>query len=324
MKLAIIGSGLIVNQLLGAVDQTFPFSLEVIWGREHSKEKLEHLAETYGIKRISYDYDEILDSDVEVVYIALLNPFHYEYTKKALEAGKHVILEKPFAMNLAETQELINLAKEKGCMLLEAINNQYLPNFDRIKALLPKAGDVKLVCFNYSQYSTRYDRFKKGEILPVFDWKYGGGALMDLNVYNIHLAVGLFGRPETIDYFPNMEQGVDTSGVLVMQYRTFQCVCIAAKDCGAPMMNMIQGDRGSICIPTAPNTLELVEFQDNKGQKECYRENRFEHRLMHEFYAFADILEQENYAFCYDMLEQSRIVGEILDQARSVTLQTEK
>ena len=320
MKLALIGSGLIVHQLLEAIDQDFPFELEVIWGRQHSKEKLENLAETYGIRRVSYDYDEILQSDIDVVYIALLNPFHYAYTKKALEAGKHVILEKPFAMNLKETDELIALAKEKRRILLEAINNQYLPNFYKVKELLPRVGDVKLVSFNYSQYSTRYDRFKRGEILPVFDPEYGGGALMDLNVYNIHLAVGLFGKPKHVHYFPNMEQRVDTSGVLVMHYAGFQCVCIAAKDCGAPMTNMIQGDLGSIAIPAAPNTMEVVEFRNNGGQIEHYQENVFDHRLMHEFYAFAEILEREDYGRCYEKLEQSRIVSEILDYGRSVTL----
>ena len=320
MKLALIGSGLIVHQLLGAIEQDFPFELEVIWGRQHSRDKLEDLSKTYGIKRVSYDYDEILKSDIDVVYIALLNPFHYAYTKKALEAGKHVILEKPFAMSLKETEELIALAKQNKRLLLEAINNQYLPNFLKVKELLPRVGDVKLVCFNYSQYSTRYDRFKRGEILPVFDPEYGGGALMDLNVYNIHLAVGLFGKPSQVHYFPNMEQRVDTSGVLVMQYEGFQCVCIAAKDCGAPMMNMIQGDLGSIAIPTAPNTMEVVEFRDNAGRIEQYRENVYEHRLLHEFYAFAEMIEREEYELCYETLEQSRIVSEILDYGRSVTL----
>lgn len=72
-------------------------------------------------------------------------------------------------------------------------------------------GDVKIVQLNYSQYSSRYEAFKQGQIAPVFDPKKAGGALMDLNVYNIHFVAGLFGEPKAVHYYPNMKKGVDTS-----------------------------------------------------------------------------------------------------------------
>lgn len=74
---------------------------------------------------------------------------------------------------------------------MEAITNQYLANFTAIKEALSDIGDVKIVNINYSQYSSRYDAFKRGEIAPAFNPEMGGGALRDLNVYNIHLLVGL-------------------------------------------------------------------------------------------------------------------------------------
>ena len=82
--------------------------------------------------------------------------------------------------------------------LWEAIINQYVPNFYKIKELLPKLGKIKIVECNFSQYSSRYNAFKEGNILPAFDYTKSGGALMDLNIYNIHFVVGLFGKPMNI------------------------------------------------------------------------------------------------------------------------------
>ena len=71
---------------------------------------------------------------------------------------------------------------------------------------------------------------KKGIIAPVFDKNQGGGVLGDLNIYNIHFVVGLFGAPKNSEYYPNIVREVDTSGILILEYDEFKVVCIAAKD----------------------------------------------------------------------------------------------
>ena len=78
--------------------------------------------------------------------------------------------------NLEEFEELIKLAQEKELLLIEAIINQYLENFKVIKDSLSEIGDIKIVIINYSQYSSRYDAFKQGEIAPAFNPEMGGGA----------------------------------------------------------------------------------------------------------------------------------------------------
>ena len=90
-------------------------------------------------------------------------------------AGKHVICEKPFTLHLEELEELAKLAQEKS-FLMEAITNQYLANFTAIKEALSDIGDVKIVNINYSQYSSRYDAFKRGEIAPAFNLEMGWGS----------------------------------------------------------------------------------------------------------------------------------------------------
>ncbi len=96
---------------------------------------------------------------------------------------------------------------------MEAITNQYLKNFQGIKEAVKKIGTLKIIECNYSQYSSRYDAFKEGTILPAFNPKMGGGALMDINIYNIHLVVGLLGKPERVQYYANIERDIDTSGI---------------------------------------------------------------------------------------------------------------
>lgn len=253
MKLALLGTGMIVTEVLPVLTTIEGIELEAILSTPRSLDKAEALAKQYGLSQATSDYEAILSNpEVDTIYVGTPNHTHYDYAKKALLAGKHVICEKPFTLHLEEFEELAKLAQEKELLLMEAITNQYLANFTAIKEALSDIGDVKIVNINYSQYSSRYDAFKRGEIAPAFNPEMGGGALRDLNVYNIHLLVGLFGKPNRVEYLPNVERGVDTSGILVLDYGNFKAVAIGAKDCSAEIRSTIQGDKGAITILVQP------------------------------------------------------------------------
>lgn len=316
MKLGIVGAGMIVETLLPAIPDIKDIELFGIFGRKNSEDKLNNLKNKYGIKNVFYDYDELLNSDADTIYVALPNNLHFEYAKKALEANKNVIVEKPITSTYKEALILSNLAKEKQLFMFEAITNQYFPNYKKIKELLPSLGNVKIVQCNYSQYSSRYDKFKEGIVLPAFDPNFSGGALMDLNVYNIHFVVGLFGKPKNVEYYPNVEKGIDTSGILIIDYDSFKCICIGAKDCKAPIANNIQGDKGCIYLDTPTNVCERFEVLMNDGTNTSVNENNFEHRMVNEFVEFADMINNNNLEKCYEMLDHSMIVSEILTTAR--------
>lgn len=316
MKLAILGTGKIVEEVLPVLKEINGIELSAILSTSRSIEKAEKLAELYAISQASSNYDSILaNPDVDTVYVALPNHLHYEYAKKALLAGKHVICEKPFTLTLAEFEDLAKIAEQKNRILLEAITNQYLGNFAAIKGNLAKLGDIKIVECNYSQYSSRYDAFKRGEIAPVFDPEKGGGALRDLNIYNIHLVIGLFGKPEKVQYLANMERGVDTSGILIMDYDHFKAACIGAKDCAAEIKSTIQGNKGSIAIIGATNTLPELALSLNNQSMTMINENTLNHRMHDEFVAFQAIIEQEDMTATKLALEHSRAVMEVLDAA---------
>jgi predicted dehydrogenase len=318
MNVAILGAGTIVPDFLEAASKIPEFRIYAIYGRERSLEKLKRFQETYGIAKIYHDYGELLsDEQVDVVYVALPNNLHYEFAKKAVAHKKHVIVEKPFACSYEQASDLAKCAEENHVMVFEAISNQYLPNYKKTQELLGQVGTVKIVQMNFSQYSRRYDKFKEGIILPVFDPKQAGGALMDLNVYNIHFVTGLFGEPESVHYSANIERDIDTSGILLMEYRGFQCVCVAAKDCRAQSGLTIQGEKGYIHSDDTSNSYGAFSCSLEDGTAQEFSLNGGMPRLYYELKTFAEMVDGADFEQCARHLRHTLAVQKILDEARA-------
>lgn len=315
MKLGILGAGKIVADFLSMVHDIPAIKLAALLSSERSLKKNEDLATEHGISKVYTDIEELLSADVDTIYVALPNHLHYAFTKKALEAGKHVICEKPFTLNLAQLEELEAIALDKNLVLIEAITNQYFENYKGIREDLAKLGELKIVEANYSQYSSRYDAFKEGEVLPAFDPKKAGGALMDINIYNIHLLVGLFGLPETTHYYANIERDIDTSGMLVLDFGDFKAVCIGSKDTDAPIKSTIQGRNGSIIINGPTNSLETYDLA-LRNEKIVNNDLRIHnHRMYQEFVEFEDIIRTHDMERVQASLKHSKDVMAVIDQA---------
>ena len=265
MKLGILGTGMIVREFLPwLAGPDCPFTVQALCSTQRSAPVADEMCEQYGIPQRTTNYFELLQW-VDVIYLAVPNLQHYRYAKVALEAGKHVIVEKPMACTAAQTEELAALARRKKVFLFEAMTTQYLENYNKIRELLPRIGRVKLVQCNFSQYSSRYDAFCAGDVQPAFDPACAGGALMDLGVYNVSYIVGLFGEPNQAKYTANMERGIDTSGILILEYPNFVCQCTAAKDSSAHNSAQIIGTEGSILIePGSNNCQKLVVTRKGK------------------------------------------------------------
>ena len=315
MKLGILGTGKIVQEFLPWLVEHTPFTVQAVCSTLRSAAKAEELCAQYGIPQHTTNYLELLQW-VDVVYIAVPNLQHARYARVALEAGKHVIVEKPMAVTAAETEELAALARRKKLFLFEAVTTQYLENYAKIRELLPRVGTVKLVQCNYSQYSSRYDAFCAGEVLPAFDPACAGGALMDLGVYNVSYIVGLFGEPNRATYAANIERNIDTSGVLTMDYSGFKAVSLAAKDCAAPARCIIQGTKGYILQKTPANCCGGVTFHPNQGKEEHYNLNGGRPRQAAEFEAFYRAMQGGDQELCARMLDTSIAVSRVLTVAR--------
>ena len=315
MKLAVLGTGKIVQEFLPMIQQVTDVELVALLSTPRSLDKAKEMQAQYQVQEVYTDYETLLgNATIDTVYVALPNHLHYQYTKAALLQGKNVICEKPFTLNSQQLQELIQIATEKRLILLEAITNQYLNNFLQIKKDLAQLGKIKIVECNYSQYSSRYDAFKEGKILPAFDPQKGGGALMDINIYNIHFIVGLFGKPEKVQYLANIERDIDTSGILVVDYGAFKAVCIGAKDSTAQIRSVIQGTDGSIEVLGATNEMPRYERR-SKTEIEAVNVNLDKHRMYQEFEKFTEVIDQKDLAFALEQLNHSLTVMQVVDQA---------
>ena len=316
MRLGIAGTGKIVQEALPVLCQIKPERM-ILMGREGSKERTGELTEKYKLDGYVLDFDALLAADIDTVYVALPNALHCEFAERALLAGKHVIVEKPAAVTKKELEELYKIAAAQKKILVEAMTLHFLPAWISLKEKLAEIGEIKLADFQFCQYSSRYDAFRSGETPPVFDPALAGGALMDLNVYNIHAAVSLFGAPAAVCYHPNMERGIDTSGVLTMDYGTFRVVSLAAKDCQGPNISNILGTKGCICIPAETNKVDRYELRTTAGEGYRYDFSDKYHRMFREFLAFSRMIDQNDPSQADELAKISLDVMGVIDQARA-------
>ncbi|MBQ6493587.1 MAG: Gfo/Idh/MocA family oxidoreductase [Erysipelotrichaceae bacterium] len=317
INVGIIGSGFIVPIFIEATQTVKGYRYVGI--ASPVEEQLKNLKEKYGISYYSLNNDDVLsDPKIDVIYVAVPNGLHYEIAKKALENNKHVIVEKPFMPSYAQAKELIDLAKKKKRIIFDAVTLIHMPNYEKIRALLPELGDIKMIDINFSQYSSRYDKFKKGIVLPAFDYKQAGGALMDLGIYNINFITGLFGTPKKVEYFPNMHQKIDTSGVLVMDYGSFKATSVAAKDCRAPLSVCIQGDLGYIKSDEASSVIMHVRHVKNDGTVKEYKLNKhMDSPHYHEYTVFKQIFNKKDLKQAQKLNSFTLKTMKVLDEALS-------
>ncbi len=332
MKLGIFGTGAIMPVALTAMQAVPAIAKKAIFARPHSLERAKTLATQYNIENVYTDAQQMLqEADIDTVYIALTNAVHYAYAKMALLMGKHVIAEKPFCPHFTEAEALAKLARERQLILLEAMPLWHSPVYEEICRLLPKLGSIRLVQCNYSQYSSRYDRYLARDVLPAFDPAQYGGALYDLNVYNIAFVTGLFGSPEAVRYMCHKGwNGVDTSGVLLLRYPGFAAVLSAAKDSESPSFLMVQGENGWLQVPGKPIFMEKVQWAftkdvshdqfslgkgDNKPSVQIYQAPQEQNRMTAEFREYARIIDSGDRAAAEKFLTMTLTASKVLDEA---------
>ena len=314
MNLCAIGTGAITKSMLAEFNRSDVLHVTAIYSRKEETGRA--MAQEFGIEKVYTDMTEMLaDPTIEMVYVASPNSIHYSQTKAALLAGKHVICEKPFAPTVAEVDELVALAEEKHLMLFEAITTAHHPHYTFIKENLPQLGKLKIVTATFCQFSSRYPALLAGKPSPVLNHAFAGGALMDINLYNIHFVVGLFGAPKTVRYFPNRhESGVDTSGILVLEYEDFLCQCIAAKDCAAQNGVQIIGEDGHMVITPSASNCQTVEL--NLRGKDAVKVHHPENPWYHEVQDLGRLAAAGDYGYCREALKTTRNVVEELEKAR--------
>ncbi len=314
MKLGVVGTGSIVAWFMKSARLVEDLEFTAVYSRR--QETGDVFAKENQLEKVYTDYTKMLeDETLDAIYIASPNSLHYEHAKLALEYNKHVILEKPFTGNVEKAEEIIRLARDKSLILMEAISNVHLPHMEYVKKRIPELGDLKIVQANFSQYSSRYNALREGKVMNVFDPKMSGGALADINIYNLHFAVYLFGAPKSVIYKANTyKNGVDTSGVLSLDYGDFQAVLIGAKDSFSYNLAQIQGENGYILMPSSTSTLESVVFETHETRKEVDEQDKPTHYYQVE--AFKALVDHKDYDKRDALLDHSLEVVKVAVEAR--------
>lgn len=200
-RIGIVGSGRIAKRFVP--ESKFVNSVNVIAVYDPDKYKAKEFSNSFGIKAFSNKFEDFLDY-VDAVYVASPHLTHYEYTRKALHAGKHVLCEIPFMLSAQDARELYNYAETNNLVLLEASKTAFCPSFNHIVTLV-KSG----VIGNIVDVKTSLSKIVSPPTREL-DENQAGGAMNEHAPLNMMAIVRLLGKEyDNVDFYSKIENGVD-------------------------------------------------------------------------------------------------------------------
>lgn len=245
LKLAIVGTNWITERFVQAALDTNQFELFAVYSRNQNT--AQEFADKFGGARTYTDLNAIGQSEADCIYIASPNSLHAPQAIQMMEAGKHVIVEKPIASNYRLAQKMFEVAEQRGVVLFEAYMSEYLPNFAVLKQNLDSIGRIRKANIHYCQYSSRYQKYLDGENPNTFNPKFSNGSIMDIGFYCVSAAVALFGEPKLIKADAvKLDSGVDGHGSVILNYGDFDVVLTHSKVNDSFLPCEIQGEKGTL------------------------------------------------------------------------------
>lgn len=316
INIGTVGTGWITSSFIEAALLSGEFKLEAVYSR--SEENAIMLADTYDASTIYHDIEAMAkDEAIDAVYIASPNSFHFEQALTFLRNKKHVICEKPIFSNTSELNEAFQTADENGVYLFEAIRNIHTPNFKILKDKLELAGEIRSTILPYIKYSSRYDLFLDGEEPNIFSAEYSGGALVDLGVYPLYLAVALFGKPNKANYHPVLlRSGVDGSGTLVLEYNGFVCTILCSKVSHSTILCEIHGESGTFVLDDAAPISHIEFFDSHTKESRVLSVPQQENDMVYECQNIAGVINKHNNQEYEYLKKLSQIVLAITEESR--------
>jgi predicted dehydrogenase len=210
-----------------------------------TREGAERFAVSFGIAAAHPSYEALVaDPAVDLVYVATPHPWHYPHAALALDAGKHVLVEKPFTLNAEQAKRLVSQAADQELLVLEAMWTRWLPHMIRLREILAAGtiGDVRSMTADHTQLLPS-DAGHRVNALEL-----GGGALLDLGVYPVSFASQLFGPPQSVQAAATLkETGADAQVATMFRYPGGQiATTYSASTSPGPNVAVVVGTAGRI------------------------------------------------------------------------------
>lgn len=268
MKWAVLGTGVIANEMAQALNKNGR-NIYAVANRTH--EKAVDFAKKYNIAKVYDDMNDVFtDPEVDVIYITTPHNTHIEFMKKAIENGKHILVEKSITLNSDELDEAILLAKEKGVVIGEAMTIYHMPIYKKLKEILEsgKLGEVNLITMNFGSFK-EYDMNNR-----FFNRNLAGGAMLDIGVYALSFIRWFM--EETPDRLVSQVKaapaGVDEqAGLLLMNQKGQMASVMLSLHSKQPKRGMISCEKGFIEIMEYPRAWEAVITDTKSGEQEVVK-----------------------------------------------------
>ncbi|MEP6843582.1 MAG: Gfo/Idh/MocA family oxidoreductase [Pseudolysinimonas sp.] len=226
-----------------------------------TQQAADSFAASHGIATAHPSYEALVaDPQVDAIYVGTPHPFHAANATLALEAGKHVLVEKPFTINAAEAQAVVDLAASKKLVVLEAMWTRWLPHMVRIRELLAAGalGELRSLIVDHDQKITTNVEHR------IQNPDLGGGALLDLGIYPVSFAWDVFGEPSSVYALssPTPVTGVDQNDAIVLGYPSgTKAIMNTVLDAAGPNTAVLVGTEARIEIEPVwynPTSFSLI------------------------------------------------------------------
>lgn len=324
VRFGIVGTNFISDWVIEGAREESRFELAAVCSR--TQERAEEFAAKHSIPHTFTSLDDMLQSDtVDAVYIATPNALHASQSIRCMRAGKHVLCEKPLAANAREAAEMIATAKECGVALMEAMKSTLSPNFRQVMTSLHRIGTPRRYFASFCQYSSRYDRYKQGEVLNAFDPTLANGAVMDIGTYTLYPLICLFGKPQSVNAQGIvLASGADGQGAVNLQYEGMNATVLYSKIANSHLPSEIEGEDGNIIIDRIQTPVK-VEFyprqaaasgREKRGQSEVISADTRHNEYYYEVAEFIDLVESGRIESDINSHATSLAVLEVIDEIR--------
>ncbi len=264
LRFGIVGTNFISEWFTAACGRTNGIA-EAAAVMSRRPETGEEFAREHGIGAVFTDLGEMA-REVDAVYIASPNGVHCEQALQAIEAGRHVLVEKVMATSEAEVRSIFEAAARRGVVAMEATRHLHTPAYRLLRETLPRLGTIRQANFAKCQYSSRYDTFRAGEIPNAFDPSLGNSSLADIGVYVLEPAVDLFGEPlSATGSSVLLHNGFEGVGSMTLSYEKLIVELSWSKITQSVTPSVILGEEGALTISDLAEPT-LMRFHPRRGE----------------------------------------------------------